>query len=92
MSKNALKKVCAISGDVSLPDLGLSMKDRQMLCHRVGIVFHCAATVRFDEPLKTAVLLNTRGTKLLLDLARHMEALQVHPKHSLHQPSPSTLQ
>ncbi|XP_063219802.1 putative fatty acyl-CoA reductase CG5065 [Bacillus rossius redtenbacheri] len=70
------KKVVGIPGDVSCPDLGLSEKDRALLCDNVSIVYHAAATIRFDEALKTAVLLNTRGTKLILELAKEMKKLK----------------
>lgn len=71
------KAVTVISGDVSLPGLGISPEDRQLLCERVTIVFHGAATVRFDELLKRAVLLNTRGTKMTLELGKEMKKLIV---------------
>ncbi|XP_012529911.1 putative fatty acyl-CoA reductase CG5065 isoform X2 [Monomorium pharaonis] len=69
------KKVTAICGDVALPGLGLSPEDRKMLIENINIVYHGAATVRFDELLKKAVLLNTRGTKLMLDLAKEIKNL-----------------
>lgn len=71
------KKVRAIAGDVSAPDLGLSPEDRKLLIDDVNMIFHCAATIRFDEALKKAVLLNVRGTKLLLELAKEMKNLLV---------------
>jgi alcohol-forming fatty acyl-CoA reductase len=71
------KKVQAINGDVSLPDLGMSQTDRQILADNVHLVYHMAATIRFDEPLKKAVLLNTRGTKLILQLAKEMKKIEV---------------
>ncbi|XP_014296152.1 putative fatty acyl-CoA reductase CG5065 isoform X1 [Microplitis demolitor] len=70
-------KVSIVSGDVSLPNLGLSLEDRMMLCEKVSIVYHAAATVRFDELLKRAVLLNTRGTKNMIELAKEMKHLLV---------------
>ncbi|XP_074109609.1 putative fatty acyl-CoA reductase CG5065 [Cotesia typhae] len=69
------KKVSIINGDVSLPKLGISLEDRIMLCEKVSIVYHAAATVRFDELLKRAVLLNTRGTKNMIELAKEMKYL-----------------
>ncbi|RLU25754.1 hypothetical protein DMN91_001912 [Ooceraea biroi] len=69
------KAVTIVSGDVLLPGLGLSVEDRKMLCDNVDIVYHGAATVRFDELLKRAVLLNTRGTKQMLELAKEMKHL-----------------
>ena len=74
------RKIAYIGGDVSLPDLGLTESDRKLLIDEVNIVFHLAATIRFDEPLKKAVLLNTRGTKLVLELAKQMKNLEVFNK------------
>ena len=71
------RKVIGIPGDVSEPDLGLSAENRKLLADRVTIVYHAAATIRFDEPLKRAVLLNTRGTKLMLEFAKEMKQLGV---------------
>ncbi|KAK0166937.1 hypothetical protein PV327_004403 [Microctonus hyperodae] len=69
--------VSVVNGDVSLPALGLSTEDRKMLCERISIIYHAAATVRFDELLKRAVLLNTRGTKNMLELANEMKHLEL---------------
>ncbi|XP_063978990.1 putative fatty acyl-CoA reductase CG5065 [Diachasmimorpha longicaudata] len=71
------KTVCVVNGDVALPGLGLSPEDRQILCEKISIVYHGAATVRFDEGLKRAVLLNTRGTKQMLELAKDMKHLKL---------------
>lgn len=71
------RKIHPVLGDVSLPDLGLSKEDRQFLADNITIVYHMAATIRFDEALKKAVLLNTRGTKLMLQLAKEMKKLQL---------------
>lgn len=38
--------VSVVNGDVSLPALGLSTEDRKMLCERISIIYHAAATVR----------------------------------------------
>jgi fatty acyl-CoA reductase len=64
-------------GDCAEIGLGLSATDRQMLEETVSIVFHAAATVRFDDPLKTAVLMNTRGTREVMMIARNMKNLKV---------------
>jgi fatty acyl-CoA reductase len=74
------RKVVVIPGDVTMPELGLSASNRQLLIDRVSIIFHAAATIRFDEPLKRAVLINTRGTKLMLELAQDMKKLEVRPR------------
>lgn len=72
-----IKKVVAISGDVMQPNLGVSEEDSDLLHKSVNIMYHCAATIRFDEPLKSAVLLNTRGTKYALEFAQKMTKLEV---------------
>jgi len=71
------RKVVAIAGDVSVTNLGLSDADRLLLADRVSIVFHAAATIRFDAPLRQAVILNVRGTKYVLELAKEMKNLEV---------------
>ncbi|XP_041971046.1 fatty acyl-CoA reductase 1-like [Aricia agestis] len=65
-------KVCIVPGDVSKDNLGISEQDRAMLINTTNIVFHSAASVRFDEPLKAATRLNLLGTKQMLDLAKEM--------------------
>ncbi|KYN19273.1 hypothetical protein ALC57_08450 [Trachymyrmex cornetzi] len=70
-----LNKIFPVKGDVGLSELGLQPEDRDMLIQRVNIVFHSAATVRFDEPLKIAVNLNMVGTDRMLDLCKRMTNL-----------------
>ncbi|XP_074109524.1 putative fatty acyl-CoA reductase CG5065 [Cotesia typhae] len=69
---SAFSKIIPVMGDVSQPDLGLSEQDRLMLTQKVNIVFHSAATVRFNEPLKVAMTLNTRGTERVIELCTGM--------------------
>lgn len=57
--------------------LGINTEDKQLLINEVSIIFHLAATVRFDDPLKDAILMNTRGTRELVDLANKMKNLEV---------------
>lgn len=73
-------KVVGISGDCSLQKLGLIEEDIETLTNNVTLVFHSAATVRFDEPLRTAVAINVRGTRDLLQLAVRMRNL----RHVIH--------
>jgi fatty acyl-CoA reductase len=47
-----LNKLVAIQGDITIPGLGISETDLNSLISDVSIVFHSAATVKFDEPLK----------------------------------------
>jgi fatty acyl-CoA reductase len=68
-------KVEAVAGDLSAPNLGLAEADRKKLTEETEIIYHSGASVRFDEPLKNAVLLNVRGTKLMLNLASECKQL-----------------
>ncbi|KAI4454517.1 male sterility protein 2-related [Holotrichia oblita] len=72
------EKCTLIAGDVSIPDLGMSAQDRETLINEVEFVVHSAATIRFDDPMKKAVLLNVRGTKLVLELAAEMKKLLIY--------------
>lgn len=55
-----LAKVIPIAGDVAELGLAMAEEDKKRLLE-VQIVFHVAASVRFDDPLKEAILMNTRG-------------------------------
>ncbi|XP_034488535.1 fatty acyl-CoA reductase wat-like [Drosophila innubila] len=68
--------IVAIEGDCGFPDLGISVEDRKLLVDQVQIVLHCAATVRFDERLNVALDINTRGTLLVVQLAKEMPRLE----------------
>ncbi|XP_072376256.1 putative fatty acyl-CoA reductase CG5065 [Diabrotica undecimpunctata] len=71
------KKCIPIPGDVSLVNLGISEENRKLLMDEVDFIIHSAATVRFDDSLKYAVTVNTRGTKFMLDLAEGCSKLKL---------------
>lgn len=70
-------KIIIIEADLSKLDLGLSQETRERLLD-TNIIFHMAATVRFNETIRTAVNINVRGTKQLLLFAKEMVNLKVH--------------
>ncbi|KAH7968516.1 hypothetical protein HPB52_009109 [Rhipicephalus sanguineus] len=70
---DALGKVRAVVGDLTEPNLGLSWADLAALIENVSVVFHAAATVKFDEPLKKAFQINVLGTRHVLDLCKQMQ-------------------
>lgn len=72
-----LKKIEAVGGDLCQPALGLTETDQQRLQTEVSIVFHSAATVKFDEPLKQSVGMNVNGTHSLTQLCLNMPKLEV---------------
>ncbi|KAM0729342.1 Fatty acyl-CoA reductase 1 [Formica fusca] len=70
-----LKKLVAVSGDTNQENLGLSAVDRQMLTERVTIIIHNAASVKFNDSLKYAILTNTRSTRDICILAESIKNL-----------------
>lgn len=71
-----LNKLACIPGDIKDPNIGLSDSDSKLL-ENVHIVFHVAATVRFNEPLREAANLNTFGTRRVMELCTKMKKLKV---------------
>ncbi|XP_075159063.1 fatty acyl-CoA reductase wat-like [Haematobia irritans] len=71
----SLEKIYAISGDCQEIGLGISSCDLKKI-QNVAVIFHVAATVRFDEKFKTSILLNTRGTHELVKIAQDLTQLQ----------------
>lgn len=72
-----LSKLTPITGDCEKPNLGISENDRNILISEVEVIFHVAATVRFDAQLRDAININVRATSDLLDLAHSMKQLMV---------------
>lgn len=67
-----------IEGDITQPELAISSNDSFQLSKTVNVVFHSAATVKFDEKLKLSVTINVLGTQRLIELCKrmtHLEAL-----------------
>uniref|UniRef100_A0A8C6XWN7 Fatty acyl-CoA reductase n=1 Tax=Naja naja TaxID=35670 RepID=A0A8C6XWN7_NAJNA len=73
---NFHEKIKPISAEFTKPNLAISSEDMEEMLSEVNVIFHCAATVRFDEPLKDALLLNVMGTQQLLRLAHQMKNLE----------------
>ena len=55
-----------------------------MLTRVVNVVFHCAATVRFDEELTKSVTMNVGAVAAIIKLARRMEKLEVRQSFATH--------
>lgn len=73
---SSLQKVVAIQGDITLPGLGISEEDEERLIEKVSVIFHSAATVKFDEELTKSVQMNIEGTRMIVDLAHKMPNLK----------------
>ncbi|CAH1110198.1 unnamed protein product [Psylliodes chrysocephalus] len=75
--KDSLQKLKCIDGDITKEHCGISDENIAFLQNTITSVFHMAANVRFDQPVKSAVLLNTGGTLNVLELACKLENLKV---------------
>ncbi|KOX80980.1 hypothetical protein WN51_00898 [Melipona quadrifasciata] len=69
-------QIVVVAGDCSQPGLGMSPMDRQTVTREVSIVFHVAATVRFDEKMKLAVPINVRSPIEVMNLCKEMSCLK----------------
>lgn len=67
----------ALQGDVLFEKLGLSESDIELLSNEVSVVFHFAATLKLEAPLKDNVNMNTCGTQRALDIVKKFKKLDV---------------
>ncbi|XKL65007.1 hypothetical protein PGB90_005093 [Kerria lacca] len=74
---NFRQKLTLVNGCLDQPGLDLSKEDRQTIINKVNIIYHCAATVRFDEVLRNAITINALGTREIIRLAREIKNLKV---------------
>lgn len=71
-----LAKMVAINGDCMELGLGISKEDLELMSN-VSVIFHAAASVRFDDPLKEAIMMNTRGTRETIRFAETLKNIRV---------------
>lgn len=69
-------KIVALPADCEAAGLGLTISDRQTIIEKVNVIFHSAATVKFDEHLRTALITNVQAPLYLLQMAKDMKALK----------------
>lgn len=77
VSPSQYDKLVPVEGDIMELRLGLSETDYAILTQKVSVVFHVAATVRFNESLHLAILINTRATREVVKLCLDMKQLTV---------------
>lgn len=71
-----LSKLVAIESDLAKPNLALNDTDRTKLADDISIIFHVAASVKFEAPLEVNMCHNVVATKSLLDLACSFKQLK----------------
>lgn len=72
-----MNKIKVIIGNLEEPSMGLKSTDQEWMIENVNFIFHCAATVKFNERLELATKINIQGTENLMLLASHMSDLKV---------------
>nr|XP_022912685.1 putative fatty acyl-CoA reductase CG5065 [Onthophagus taurus] len=77
-SPKSLDKLRFISGDLKKANLGINEDELIVLLKDVDVVFHMAANVKFQEPLKETVLTNLGGSYNVLELAKRFKNLSVY--------------
>lgn len=73
---NFASKVSLMNGNLTEPDLGLSDESKRTIIEEVNTIFHVAATVRFDQHLKSATYINVRSVRDLVRIAKEMKRLK----------------
>jgi alcohol-forming fatty acyl-CoA reductase len=72
-----LKKLVPVFGDITSANLGLSSDDLSLVLRETSVVFHFAASLNFQSPLKEALQMNVQGTADVMTMAKQMKKLKV---------------
>ena len=72
-----MDRIVPIAGDINKPGLGISKEDEEILVGSVSIVFHLAASIRFNESLRNALQYNVISVREMVKLCHKMKKLQV---------------
>ncbi|XP_023236691.1 fatty acyl-CoA reductase 1-like [Centruroides sculpturatus] len=70
-----LNRVCCIEGNILQDNLGMSPSDIDLVTKDVSVVFHVAASVKFEEPFRKSFSNNVQSTKNVADVCRLMKNL-----------------
>ncbi|XP_063898654.1 putative fatty acyl-CoA reductase CG5065 [Helicoverpa armigera] len=73
---NFVEKIIPVAGNVADIRLGMSDQDWAIVTKEVNVIFHMAATTRFDEALKIATMINVRGTREAVLLGKECQKLK----------------
>ena len=72
-----LDKIEPLTGDLTAENLGLSAEDDAIAVEHLNVIINCAASVKFNEPLKVAIGINFMGISRILELAKKCKHLEV---------------
>lgn len=74
-SEEDLKKVVPVVGVMDAPDFGLDEDTLADLCKKVNVIFHSAATIKFNSHLRIAIRTNLTGTLRCIEFAKKLTNL-----------------
>lgn len=70
-----MKKVIPVVGVMDQPKFGLNDEVYDDLCGKVNVIFHCAATIKFNTHLRVAIRTNLTGTLRCIEFAKNLKDL-----------------
>lgn len=74
-SEEAKSKVVPVVGELTAENFAFEDRVLKEIRENVQVIFHSAATIKFNEDLKVAIDINVLGTKRTLDLAKSLDHL-----------------
>ncbi|KAJ6649354.1 putative fatty acyl-CoA reductase [Pseudolycoriella hygida] len=74
-SEDALKKIVPVIGELSEKNFGIKDDEYERLKQSVNILYHCAATIKFNTHLKSAIIINLIGTYRTIEFAKSLKNL-----------------
>lgn len=75
LSETAKSKVQPVVGELSEPNFAIKEDFLETLLHEVNIVYHVAATIRFNSFLGDAIKINLVGTQVAINFAKSLRNL-----------------
>lgn len=70
-STDWVEKIKMVEGALEQPDLGLSEENLHSITNNVSVVFHIAATIKFDAPIRYTLCSVVLCSVLSLPPGRH---------------------
>ncbi|KAH8421055.1 hypothetical protein KR222_006573 [Zaprionus bogoriensis] len=77
-NEKTLAKVVPVVGELTEPNFGFAPELLQEILERVNVIYHSAATIRFNSPLRTAIFTNLTGTMRTIELAKQLKQLSAY--------------
>jgi len=70
------EKISCIPCDLQEQNLGLSTQSNDLLINKVDVFIHCAASIKFNQQLRSAYLINVQCVEFIISLCKKMKNLK----------------